>query len=361
MTATLAPSRPNSGRTWSRALRLALRLALGLAAAALAVWAVSGHRGELEGAGAALADANPLWLAVAVGAEVAALWSFAAMQHRLLAAGGVNIGMGPLTAISLAGNAIQNSFPGGAAWASVFAFRQFRRRGADDVLAGWIVVAVSGLSAAALALVAAVGLILGGSQGSDLDLVGAIVTVTIALAGAVGLARLAGRRSRVIRLATRLVKVAQRLIHRPGGDAKTLVEQTWRRFDAVRPSRGTWAVAFGWAVANWLADSAALAAAFLAVGSPVPWQGLLLAYGAAQLAANLPITPGGLGVVEGSLTIALVAYGGATTATVAAVLAYRIVSFWALVATGWPTWAVLKYGPHRRSGQPSNRGVEVST
>jgi len=37
------------------------------------------------------------------------------------------------------------------------------------------------------------------------------------------------------------------------------------------------------------------------------WKGLLLAYGAGQLAADLPITPGGLGVVEGSLTIALVA------------------------------------------------------
>ena len=42
----------------------------------------------------------------------------------------------------------------------------------------------------------------------------------------------------------------------------------------------------------------------------------------AQLAANLPITPGGLGVVEGSLTIALVAYGGGRDSTVAAVLLY---------------------------------------
>ena len=46
-------------------------------------------------------------------------------------------------------------------------------------------------------------------------------------------------------------------------------------------------------------------------------------------AANLPITPGGLGVVEGSLTIALVQFGGAEVSTVAAVLLYRILSFWA--------------------------------
>ena len=51
--------------------------------------------------------------------------------------------------------------------------------------------------------------------------------------------------------------------------------------------------------------------AFEAVGVDVPWRGVLLAYAAAQLATNLPITPGGLGVVEGSLTVALVAFGGA--------------------------------------------------
>ncbi len=73
----------------------------------------------------------------------------------------------------------------------------------------------------------------------------------------------------------------------------------------------------------------------------MPWQGLLLAYGAGQLAANLPITPGGLGVVEGSLAIALVAYGNSEASTVAAVLLYRVVSFWAMLPLGWTAWAVL--------------------
>ena len=64
----------------------------------------------------------------------------------------------------------------------------------------------------------------------------------------------------------------------------------------------------GWPIGSWTARCLALS--FLALGAGMPWKGLLLAYGAAQLAANLPITPGGLGVVEGSLTIALVAFGG---------------------------------------------------
>jgi uncharacterized protein (TIRG00374 family) len=68
-----------------------------------------------------------------------------------------------------------------------------------------------------------------------------------------------------------------------------------------------------------------------------------LAYAAGQLAANLPITPGGLGVVEGSLTIALVAYGGGQASTVAAVLVYRLISFWALLPPGWVCWGVCSW------------------
>jgi hypothetical protein len=80
----------------------------------------------------------------------------------------------------------------------------------------------------------------------------------------------------------------------------------------------------------------------------VPWKGLLLAYGAGQLAANLPITPGGLGVVEGSLTIAIVAYGGAAGSTVVAVLLYRFISFWLILPIGWAAWGWLTWIARRR-------------
>ena len=103
---------------------------------------------------------------------------------------------------------------------------------------------------------------------------------------------------------------------------------------SVAPARNQWLTAVLAGSAYWIADCGCLAFAFLAVGSPVPWQGLLLAYCAAQLAVNLPITPGGLGVVEGSLTVALVAFGGGRAPTVAAVLLYRVISFWIPLPTG---------------------------
>ena len=73
---------------------------------------------------------------------------------------------------------------------------------------------------------------------------------------------------------------------------------------------------------------------------------------AGQLAASLPVTPGGLGVVEGSLTIALVAYGGIEASTVAAVLLYRLVSFWLPVPAGWAVLGALSLR-RRRAGQVS--------
>ncbi len=114
-----------------------------------------------------------------------------------------------------------------------------------------------------------------------------------------------------------------------------------------------------WGWANWMLDCGCLAVSFLAVGGGVPWKGLLLAYGAGQLAANLPITPGGLGVVEGSLTIAIVAYGGAASSTVAAVLLYRILSFWLILPIGWGTWAWLARSSRRRPLSPPAPAVSA--
>jgi uncharacterized membrane protein YbhN (UPF0104 family) len=71
----------------------------------------------------------------------------------------------------------------------------------------------------------------------------------------------------------------------------------------------------------------------------------------AQIAENLPITPGGIGVVEGTLSLLLVAYGMPTDTAVAAVLLYRIISFWVLVPVGWLTAGGLVVVQRRRSGE----------
>lgn len=72
-----------------------------------------------------------------------------------------------------------------------------------------------------------------------------------------------------------------------------------------------------------------------AVGASVPWQALLLVYGSGVLVRSLGITPGGLGLVEGTLCLGLVASGVHVGLALASVLLYRLISFWMVAAAGW--------------------------
>ena len=59
----------------------------------------------------------------------------------------------------------------------------------------------------------------------------------------------------------------------------------------------------------------------------VSWAEALAAYSTANLLAALPLTPGGIGLVELGLTAALIAAGAPNAEAVAAVLVYRTVSY----------------------------------
>jgi uncharacterized protein (TIRG00374 family) len=321
----------------------AVRILPGLVGLVVGFRVLSSRRSELSGAAAALGHLRPEWLAAAVLAEFGSLGAYAALQRRLLTSAGVAMGAAPIFGITLAGYAIQNSLPAGPAWSAVFAFRELRRRGADPVQAGWTMVVTAVLSDVGLGVLGFVGVVLAQRQAAALDVVEVVVGVAV-LSGLVavtlhqGLTTDGGQA-----VAAGVVRRWQRVTRRPAEDADEIVRRTVERLRAVRPGRGDWASAIAFALGNWIFDCACLALAFAAVGAEAPWRGLLLAYGTAQLAANLPITPGGLGVVEGSLSIALVLYGGAQSSTVAAVLLYRILSFWAVLPLGWASWAALRW------------------
>jgi uncharacterized protein (TIRG00374 family) len=321
-----------------------LRFVVGLALAAAALWVVGGHRDELQGLSTVLAHIHWVWLVLALVAEVASLVAFAGMQQRLLEAGGIRAPAGPLVAMTVAAQAMNNSLPGGAAFAAVYGFRWYRRFGATDAIAGWTLVGAGVAAALSLALLAAAGAAVAAELGASLGLVPVIIgvlAVTIAVAALFVY-------ERPLALAVNWgVRVCRRLTGRPHGD---VVEQIDRVIDQITVVRLNWrsmGEVLGWGLANWILDCACFAMTFLAIGAPIPWKGLLLAYGAGQLAANVPITPGGLGAVEGSITIALVFFGGSRTTTVDAVLIYRLISFWLVTVVGWLAWGALVVGIHR--------------
>lgn len=348
---------------WRRFLRSrswrVLRFVVGLGLAALVLYALNGRRGELVGASATLARLRVGWLLVAIAAEVASFASFGALQRKLLACGGVSVGLSFATGLSLASGAIASSLPGGPAFSSVYAFRQYRRKGADEAVAGWVLLATLVCAALGLGLVSTAGVLLATHQGASYDLIGVVVGVLViaALADAV-----VWQRRWLAQLGIACLRCSRRMVARPRRQAVEVVEELFTRLSEVRLGWRDALVGLAAGIGDWVFDCAALACSFLAVGSPVPWQGLLLAYGAGMLAANLPITPGGLGVVEGSLTVALVAFGGAELSTVAAVLCYRIVSFWGYLPVGWASWGAIavaerREGRHRREATRAGVGA----
>lgn len=328
--------------------RLAGAVARGIVLVAglgVGAWVVSNHTAELSGAADALA--NPRWpvVAIAVVAEAASISSFASLQAALFGAAGTPVRFRSLVPITLGGNAVANTLPGGAAFATAFAYSEFRDLGATDVVSAWVVFVVAVVSGVALGLIAAVGGLIAIDQAQSLDLTqGLLLALLVVVMTLVA----AGFRARLFRVARAVARFSSRLVGRRANS--DTVDRWVTQLAEIRPSRRDWAVVFSFATANWLLDCACLVLGFLAVRAPVPWRAILLAYGAGQLAVNLPITPGGLGVVEGSLTVALVAFGGARTSTVAAVLFYRIISFWGLLAAGWPAAVMLFLRRRKKEG-----------
>lgn len=340
---------PGNGRgRWRPALWIVVVLAATVFVTAMVVT----RRDELAQITTLLRRADWTWVVVAAGAEAVSLLAVAAIQQMLLRAGGLVIRLRALLAIALASSAISNSLPGGVAWANVYSFRQLRRRGADPVLAIWTKAGAGLLSAAALVLLTAVGVLLAGGRTVLDDLAWTMAVVGLMAAAVAVFVKRGGLARLAIAGGTLLALGWGRLTRRSVTDPRRQAEDGWRHLRAAVPHRRAWVTGLGLGLVNWVADCTCLVAALMAVGVSPPWPGLVLAYCGGMLAAGIPLLPSGLGLVEGGLALGLVAYGGSGSGVVAAVLLYRAISLWALLPIGWGAWFALARPGAKTAGGP---------
>ena len=94
---------------------------------------------------------------------------------------------------------------------------------------------------------------------------------------------------------------------------------------------------------NWLLDAGCLWIFIWSFGRIVSPIDLLVAYGLANILAAIPITPSGLGIIEGVLITTLVGFGDPRAQAILAVLAYRLVNFWIPIPVGGVSYASLMW------------------
>jgi hypothetical protein len=289
------------------------------------------------------------WIALGVLLEASSMATFAMMQRRLLRVGGRRVGTGPMMATILAANALSVSVPvAGPELGAAFTFRRFKDQGADTSLAGWTLL-VGGIASwfGAIVVLAAGGVLSGNDVVTGVTIGAALLAVSAGLAVWVGVGR-TRLRLVVTRSAAWGIRCVSRFLSRPVQDPAAAVNGWIEGLGSLRPSRAEWGKVGGLGLANWLTDIGVLAMSILALGGAVPWRSLLLIYGLATLIGSLGITPGGLGLVEGTLCLGLVSTGLPAALALAAVLLYRLVSFWLVMAAGWLVllWLRFERLPH---------------
>jgi hypothetical protein len=97
-----------------------------------------------------------------------------------------------------------------------------------------------------------------------------------------------------------------------------------------------------WATLNWLLDAASLWCFVAAFGRFVNPVELFAAYGIANVAGALPLTPGGLGVVDSLAPLLLVSFGVTRSVATLGVLGWRLVNFWLPIPAGAIAYVSLK-------------------
>lgn len=304
------------------------------AAVGLLVYAVLVQWPDVSAAGQLLGHLNWAWVGLAVFAQYGSIGFTGRLQRRLLASGGVELSRGSSIALVYAGSAYSMSFLGSGWLSRSFTYGKLRARGADQILASWVLVVSAIASSAALVAVAVVG-----AAAADAGGTATTVLVSIGLVAAlIGVSVVARHRDHLLRLARWLVVRCQRITGKPAGDPDILVTDAGRRLGEIHTGKADLALITVAAVGIWVTDLFCLATSFRAIGSHAPWPGVIVAYTAGQLARTVPFLPGGLGLVEGAMAATCVAYGVARPTALAAILIHRLISYWGVLAVGAIIW-----------------------
>jgi len=270
--------------------------------------------------------------------EAAALLAYTQLTKTVLPADGPK--RGRILQINLSSLAVSHVVPGGTAPGAALSYRLFTEEGVRGADAGFAL-AMQGVGSAVVLnvifwLALFVSLFTHGYNPLYAVAAGAGVLMMGTFAAAVIL--LTRGRHRAVDLVHRL---ADKVPFLDGDQLASAVQRVADRLAVLYVQKDLLRRAIAWAAANWLLDAASLwvsIAAFGKFASPID---VLVAYGLANILAVIPVTPSGLGVVEGVLVPTLAGFG--VKSPLLPVLLYRLWNFWLPIPVGGAAYLSLRF------------------
>lgn len=302
-----------------------------------------------------LAGVDPLLVALGVALEAAAIACYTMLTRALLPADG-GPGFFRLLRIHLSTESVSHCVPGGSAAGPSLGYRLMSASGVEGTDAAFILATQALGSAVVLNVVFWLALVISIPVWgvSPLYLTAAAVGA-VAIGGFVALVLASTRGAR--RAGAVIYRVADRLPLVDPEVVRAHFVALGVRMAELGRDRRTLARATAWAAANWLLDAASLWVFVGAFGHWVNPDGLLVSYGLANVLAAVPLTPGGLGVVEATLTSALVGFHTTRTIALFGVVAYRLFNFWAPIPIGGAAYLSLQVD----TAAPARAGRRLAT
>ena len=333
---TGGPPRPRRFRRFR--LTLKLLLFLGVIYFAI-VTVVPGVRN----AASELADVNPVFLGLGLSLEILALYAYTLLTRAALGEARHFISSFRLFRIQMSTKALSSIVPGGSAAGSALGYRLMTLSGVPGPDAGFAL-ATAGLgSAVVLNLLFWMALIIsipirGVNPGYASGAIAGVVLMGVAAVIVIGLLEGQGLAERVLRWGARKLRLNE-------DRAAAGVRYIGSRLEDLAADRSLLLRVFGWAAANWLLDAAALWVFLRAFGATTDIDALLVAFGLVNVLAVVPITPGGLGIIEVALPSALVGFGLTRATAVLGVATWRLAQFFFPIVLGGVAYASLRFGP----------------
>jgi uncharacterized protein (TIRG00374 family) len=347
-----APPRPKS--VASRTVRGTVKTILFLAVFIyFGIPAITNARDSVD----RLSTLEPAWLLGGLALQMLSLLAYSQLTRAALPHGAIQLGV--LLRIQLSTRAVTNVVPGGSAAGSALGYRMLTLGGVRGADAGFALVAAGLGSALMLNVLLWVTLLVSipAAGFRPIYVTMALIAVfVIAAMAAIVFALMRGQMQaeRAVRWVGRRVKFLdeERLA--------VLVRRLAERLREILDDPALMRRLAVWATSNWLLDAASLWVFMRAFGVSPRLDSLLVAFCVANISASIPITPGGLGVLDATLVAMLALFGYGNIAGIAVPM-YRLAQYWLPIPLGLLAYISLRAGPWRVDRERGLRGLREET